>query len=224
MENLEKSNYILPKTEKTIREMISKTTKAFDFIRILCGALYLVFLSLRVFFFSNILWLDIVFIVFFLFQFIFLILDYKNKFNTKKIMHILFSIKLVPSLLMIILVCFDIFSDLNRLMPWQVVMTIFMGMGWLILFIGDLFIYFAAPFADKFLESFKKDIEARGVLSRAGNELKEVACDKAKCVFDAKNMGEVAAKTGGLLFGGVGGVYLLDKLFKKMQNRKHKER
>lgn len=71
MENLEKSNYILPETEKTIREMISKTTKAFDFIRILCGALYLVFLSLRVFFFSNILWLDIVFIVFFLFQFIF---------------------------------------------------------------------------------------------------------------------------------------------------------
>lgn len=61
MENLEKSNYILPETEKTIREMISKTTKAFDFIRILCGALYLVFLSLRVFFFSNILWLDIFF-------------------------------------------------------------------------------------------------------------------------------------------------------------------
>lgn len=223
MSNEKAENYILPETERTIRRMISVVQRVYEFARIICGAIYLIFLGLRSVFFSRALWLDIVLFAIFGLQFILLILEFLGKIKSNKFRLILFRIKMVPSLIMLILVCYDIFSDLNRLMPWQLIMVIFMGMGWLILLTGDLFSLCVPTFTEMLLESFKHDIETKGILKRAGNELKEAAYDKAKNIFNAESMGEVAAKAGGLFFGGVGGVYILDKIARHAEAKKNEE-
>lgn len=190
----EKVNFILPRTEEAINSIISEVSNFFDRIRILLSAVYLVYLGLRSAFFSLNRILDIVYISIYSAQFVFLILEIFRKIRVPIAPKILRFVKLLPTLGMFVLVCIDVFSDLSRLNPWQVILTVFMGIGWILLLLGDLFAEFVPKYAERILSSFKKDIEVKDLLSRSIGQIKDTAKDAIK-----SENGKKALKTGGAM-------------------------
>lgn len=193
-QNLEKPNFILPRTEETINSIIADITKLFDKIRIYASVVYLIYLGLRLALFSVSKILDIAYISICLIQFVFFVLKIFQKIKMPLAPKIIRFIKLVPSLGMFALVCTDIFLDLSRVYPWQVVLTVFMGIGWILLLLGDLFIEFVPKYTERILTSFKQDIEVKDLVSRSVHQIADTAKDAIK-----SEEGKKVLKTGGAI-------------------------
>lgn len=210
-----RENYILPRTEATVNSMIEDIVRGFDTVRLASSVLNLVYLVLRMIFFSPCFVLDLVISALFSVQTVLLVFWYFGKLSSQKMIVVLNRVKMVPTLLMIVIVCLDVFEDVSRMMPWQVLMMVFMGLSWLLLAVGDVFAAFVPVYAKMIFDSFREDIEAKGLLLRCGNEIKEVVKDGVKDAIRVDTPAEAIVKGIGMGLGGPLGFYLAGKLFGK---------
>lgn len=173
MSDKNEPNFIFPRTETTVYQILGEIQKKVDTTRIVMGAVYLAYLILRAVFFSKVLILNLILLGLFVVQYIFLILDIFSRFNFYRIRKSLRRIKYIPSSMMIIIIVADCLSNAVELLPLQYIMIVFMSVGIILLALGDLILEFIPGYFDRIMKSFKEDTELKGMASRGAAKLEQ---------------------------------------------------
>lgn len=173
MSDENKTNYIFPRTEETVYQILSEIQHKTDITRLVMGALYLTYLILRAVFFSTVLVLNIILLGIFSVQYVFLILDIFTSFDFGKIRKGLRRLKYIPSSMMVIIIISDCLSNAAELLPLQYIMIVLMSVGIILLGLGDLILEFIPGYFDRIIESFKEDTELKGMAYRGAAKLEE---------------------------------------------------
>ena len=174
-------NFILPKTEMTVRYLVDGAVKFFDFTRIVLHVVFVVYCILRFIFKPDYLILVGILVAVNIAQLVFLILDYTNKSTLwDKTKFALPAVKQLVTLTMFVFFCLDIFEDINTLTVWQFICMVFTIIGLIFALIGDLFVIFVPHFVDDILASFNSDIQVSGLVHRSFDEVKIAAKDAMK--------------------------------------------
>ncbi|MCQ2597515.1 MAG: hypothetical protein MJ181_06665 [Treponema sp.] len=173
MSDQNEPNFIFPRTETTVYEILGEIQKKIDTTRILMGAIYLAYLILRTIFFSKSLVLNLIILALFVAQYVFLILNIFSRFDFYRIRKSLRRIKYIPSSMMIIVIVSDCLSNAVELLPLQYIMIVVMSVGIILLALGDLILEFIPGYFDRIMKSFKEDTELRGIASRGAAKLEQ---------------------------------------------------
>lgn len=173
MSDYKEPNFIFPRTETTVYQIISEIQKKVDTTRIVMGAVYLTYLILRAVFFSKVIILNLILLGFFIAQYILLILDIFSKFDLYKVRKKLRRVKYIPSTMMIIIIVTDCLTNAVELLPLQYIMIVFMSVGIILLGLGDLILEFIPGYFERIMQSFKEDTELKGMASRGAAKLEQ---------------------------------------------------
>ena len=195
---MEEVNFILPETERTINAIIFEATRFFDLTRLVMSALFVLYLALRVTFFSRCSWLDLCLVAVCFAQCVLLVLELRGKFRSKNAAFSLNMAQRTLSLALFVLVLRDILVARNDVVFCHVVACVAMGVGWLLCILGDAFSLTVPRYSQMIVSSFKKDIEVRQLVSRGMDEAKSAAKGalKSDAVKRTMRVGGIILSTG----------------------------
>lgn len=167
-------NFVLPKTEKSINLIIEKITRFFDISYICFAGLYGAYTIFRIFFMNHYFVLNVILATVSCTIFALALIEFLKKITLKRIVHIVFEIlKRLLCLTVFVLSFKSLFSVNNELLPYNVLFTLFCGLGAIISIFGDIFRATIPAWSQIILDSFKSDIELSGLAARSFEQLKE---------------------------------------------------
>ncbi|MCQ2610596.1 MAG: hypothetical protein MJ169_02505 [Treponema sp.] len=195
-------NFILPKTEYTVKKIISSVSSFFERTEIAFSGIYIVYTVLRVLFMEKFFLLNCVLLAIAVTTFAMEI--FRKIFNWSKynvFNKCLLVVRRVVCLFITVIVFLSLFDSTKILHAYEVIFAVIGALCFIMCILGDVFNATIPVWADEVLDSFKKDIEVKGLVSRSINQIK-VAADQDE-VFTKKAVQTVTFGSGLLLFKGL---------------------
>lgn len=184
--NGEKENFILPQTEASLQKIIGGVQVFFVWARMGLYALYFVWALLRVFIYKNFFELNVIIAAaaFALALFYFL----ENLLEVRFPRAVSVALKIVWRLASLCMAVF-LFKGLldfaagkdggtsERVFAFEIVFTVLFLLGWTLAILGVIFNFTVPVWAEQILQSFKSDIEPKGLARRSIKKVEEASGD-----------------------------------------------
>ncbi len=140
-ENNREENFILPETEKAINGIIAEIGRTFSLSRVLLQIVYIAYLAMRTFYMERFFAFNVVLLTICILQLLFFFADLNGKKRISGKVDLPFRIaKRLVSLAVAGIFFMDIFVLSETVQRWQAVSGVLICLGWIMAFIGDLFL------------------------------------------------------------------------------------